>query len=53
MRRAIWMAVFTAGLAACSTTPEEQAPAAVEDAKRADPAPQSQGVKPEAVASVT
>ena len=52
MRRAIWLAMFTAGLAACSTTPEEQAPAAVEDAKRVDPVVQSQGVKPEAVSSV-
>jgi peptidoglycan-associated lipoprotein len=50
--RAIWIAVFTAGLAACSTTPEEQSPAAVEDAKRADGGAQTQGVKPGAVASV-
>jgi peptidoglycan-associated lipoprotein len=29
--RAIWIAVLAAGLAACSSTPEEQSPAAVED----------------------
>ena len=29
--RAIWIAVFTAGLAACSSSPTEQAPASVED----------------------
>ena len=29
--RAIWIAVFTAGLAACSSSPTEQAPAGVED----------------------
>jgi peptidoglycan-associated lipoprotein len=51
--RAIWIALFAAGLAACSSTPtEEQPPAAVEDARRSDAGAQSQGVKPGGVASV-
>jgi peptidoglycan-associated lipoprotein len=36
--RAIWIAVFTAGLAACSSSPTEQAPAGVEDRTTATPA---------------
>jgi peptidoglycan-associated lipoprotein len=51
--RAIWVAVFSAGLAACSSTPtEEQAPAGVEERKPADASAQTQPVKPGAVARV-
>ena len=52
-QRMILVAVFTAALAACSTTPDEQAPAAVEDAKRTDAqGAQSSGVQPGGVAGV-
>jgi peptidoglycan-associated lipoprotein len=54
--RAIWIALFTAGLAACSTTPtDEQSPAGVEE-RRPDavtsPGAQTQPVKPGGVARV-
>lgn len=51
--RAIWIVMFSAGLAACSTTPtEEQTPAGVEERKPADTSAQTQPVKPGAVARV-
>ncbi len=52
--RAIWIALFFAGLAACSTTPtEEQSPAGVEERKPGEaPAAQAQPVKPGSVARV-
>lgn len=52
--RAIWIALFTAGLAACSGTPtQEQAPAGVEERKPGDATgAQTQPVKPGSVARV-
>jgi peptidoglycan-associated lipoprotein len=54
--RAIWIALFTAGLAACSTTPtDEQSPAGVEErtpGAATSPGAQTQPVKPGGVARV-
>ena len=53
--RAIWIALLTAGIAACASAPtEEQAPAGVEDRKpgAAQPGAQPQPVKPGGVARV-
>ena len=51
--RAIWIALFSAGLAACSSAPTtEQDPAGVEERKPADVSAQTQPVKPGQVATV-
>jgi peptidoglycan-associated lipoprotein len=51
--RAIWIAVFTAGLAACSSSPnQEQSPAGVED-RTATPAKDSASTGPIAKVDVT
>jgi len=54
--RAIWLAMFTAALAACSTTPtDEQSPAGVEErtpGAATSPGAQTQPVKPGGVARV-
>ena len=51
--RAIWIALFCAGLAACSSTPtQEQSPAGVEERKPDAQGAQSQPVKPDTVARV-
>ena len=50
--RAIWIALFSAALASCSSAPtQEQSPAGVEE-RKPDPAAQTQPVKPGAVARV-
>ena len=51
--RAIWIVLFSAGLAACSGAPTtEQDPAGVEERKPTDASAQSQPVKPGQVATV-
>jgi peptidoglycan-associated lipoprotein len=51
--RAIWIAVFTAGLAACSSSPTEQAPAGVEDRTTGTAKPDTTSTTPIAKVDVT